>query len=439
MGYAAIIADDLTGACDSGIQLYKKGYAVQVLIDRAACLNLKRESPYIYSVSTDTRSTGNEQAYQAVRETASTLREKGITWFYKKVDSVLRGSTGRELEAMLDELGYDVALIAPAYPVAGRIVRNGRLLVNTSCSSADFSGVKAIAKSAKGSCGTIELDAVRSENPLDFQQAVTECYRSGNRLMLVDSETEEDMKRIAHSIGRLPLRILPAGSAGLISHLRCLLERESAAHFQVIQREEGEKASASLPIVMVIGTRHPVTLAQVESLKQCPDDYAFFLLESEGLTEEAIPRQLEQAQATFYAQPGLQHKRCIVVTTNRIYRGTGKAVEVGSDVFNGAITNALAQATHWVLECCGCSSLVLSGGATASAVLEHLGAHQITLMDEPMPGIVAGYTVRKGQRLYVATKSGGFGEKQALADLVRYMQALEHRYCAPDRRQAMQA
>ena len=31
MPQCIVVADDLTGACDSGIQLHKRGYAVQVL------------------------------------------------------------------------------------------------------------------------------------------------------------------------------------------------------------------------------------------------------------------------------------------------------------------------------------------------------------------------------------------------------------------------
>ena len=95
MSHAAIIADDLTGACDSGIQLHKRGYAVQVLIDAAAYKGLEDRPQYIYAVNTDTRSILPEEAYEKVYKTATALQKNGITWFYKKVDSVLRGSTGR--------------------------------------------------------------------------------------------------------------------------------------------------------------------------------------------------------------------------------------------------------------------------------------------------------------------------------------------------------
>ena len=42
--------------------------------------------------------------------------------FYKKIDSTLRGQPDVEIEAMLDELGFDLAFIVPSFPANGRKV-----------------------------------------------------------------------------------------------------------------------------------------------------------------------------------------------------------------------------------------------------------------------------------------------------------------------------
>src|SRR5439155_13896885 len=50
-------------------------------------------------------------------------------WIYKKVDSVLRGHLLVELEAMMDQLGLNRALLVPANPSLERVVRNGQYFV----------------------------------------------------------------------------------------------------------------------------------------------------------------------------------------------------------------------------------------------------------------------------------------------------------------------
>ena len=46
-------------------------------------------------------------------------------WQVKKIDSTLRGNPGGELEAMMAAQGCRMAVVAPAYPAAGRHTRTG--------------------------------------------------------------------------------------------------------------------------------------------------------------------------------------------------------------------------------------------------------------------------------------------------------------------------
>ncbi len=48
----------------------------------------------------------------------------------KKIDSTLRGNPGGELEAMMAAQGCRMAVVAPAYPAAGRHTRDGRCYVH---------------------------------------------------------------------------------------------------------------------------------------------------------------------------------------------------------------------------------------------------------------------------------------------------------------------
>ena len=50
-----------------------------------------------------------------------------------------------------------------------------------------------------------------------------------------------------------------------------------------------------------------------------------------------------------------------------------------------------------------------------------MGAQKIQLFDEPMSGIVTGYISDKDRVMLISTKSGGFGDKYALDELIDYM------------------
>lgn len=61
-------------------------------------------------------------------------------------------------------------------------------------------------------------------------------------------------------------------------------------------------------------------------------------------------------------------------------------------------------------------ALVITGGETASIVLEPLGATGIDLLDEPEPGVVRGSLIGR-LAVPVLIKAGGFGDDALLLRL----------------------
>jgi uncharacterized protein YgbK (DUF1537 family) len=54
----------------------------------------------------------------------------GADWIYKKTDSVLRGQVTPEIEAIMEELGINRALLAPANPSLGRVIQDEKYFVH---------------------------------------------------------------------------------------------------------------------------------------------------------------------------------------------------------------------------------------------------------------------------------------------------------------------
>ncbi|MBI4874239.1 MAG: hypothetical protein HY822_06375 [Acidobacteria bacterium] len=120
---ALAIADDATGALETGAQFARRGAATQVWFgegwperDRAAAL----------VIDTETRHLPPREAYRRVRE----LPAGGFQRVYKKTDSTLRGNISAEFRALLEMFPGRPLVYAPAYPALGRTVERGELLVD---------------------------------------------------------------------------------------------------------------------------------------------------------------------------------------------------------------------------------------------------------------------------------------------------------------------
>src|SRR5215210_5135759 len=116
----AIIADDLTGAADAGVQLVHAGYRTAVFFGESEVLADDLDA---VSFDTDSRTMPAGFAAKRVLEAAHTAREARIV--YKKLDSTLRGNVAAELAAALGGARRKSVVVAPAFPAAGRTTVGG--------------------------------------------------------------------------------------------------------------------------------------------------------------------------------------------------------------------------------------------------------------------------------------------------------------------------
>ncbi len=116
----AVIADDLTGAADSGIQFRRMVAPVYMIAhtDLAkADLEPKAEALSVY---TNTRALSGVTAKAMVAKTAESLALWRPERIYKKIDSCMRGNVGPEADALVETLGMEASFIAPSFPAQGR-------------------------------------------------------------------------------------------------------------------------------------------------------------------------------------------------------------------------------------------------------------------------------------------------------------------------------
>ena len=99
-----VIADDFTGALDTGVQFASYGAATKVIVGTGLQALEADAQTQVLVVDAETRHLPAAQAYDTVYRLVRWAKEKKIGCIYKKTDSALRGNIGAEL-ARLPESG----------------------------------------------------------------------------------------------------------------------------------------------------------------------------------------------------------------------------------------------------------------------------------------------------------------------------------------------
>ncbi len=125
-GWIFAIADDLTGALETGAKFAAHGFTVRVTTELSVSA-----PPCVQAlvIETETRHLAAGQAAHVVCEAASSASRFHPWLVYKKTDSTLRGNIAAEFRALQNVFPDRALTYAPAYPAMGRTVKDGRLLV----------------------------------------------------------------------------------------------------------------------------------------------------------------------------------------------------------------------------------------------------------------------------------------------------------------------
>lgn len=421
----AIIADDLSSATDCGAQVVRSGLSVVVPLGGYS-LPTQAHATQVISVDTDSRSLSAEQAYTKVRAASQQLVAEGWTDFYKSVDSTLRGNLGAEIEAVLDIVKPDCAVIAPAFPKYGRTTVNGvqclhgRPLHETEFGTdptapvRDADIARRLAEGSRRKAGRLMLDQVRA-GPTQIERAVRELLADGIELVVVDIAEQEDLKRICLGLSQSDLRVVWVGSTGLAEFVP--LAFGVIATSQVINQNHGIDPRPALALVGSASetTREQLRYAQNNNSLNIINLDPARLIEN-GTTAAA---ELEGADSSLRAALDSGHDAALVVRASRdeisATQQLGAALNLTAAQVAQRIVDGLAQAGS-MLVCEGrISGMVATGGDTANALCTALGTQALEILGEVEVGIPIMRLLGE-QSLPLVTKAGGFGSQAAIGD-----------------------
>ena len=412
----AIVADDLTGAMDSGAQLLG---AVPVVVEVSPDIGAAHAVPAATTLVINTQSRGAAAASAAarVRAACARLRAASRTAWFKKLDSTLRGNVGAELAALHAALAPCTILCTPALPAQARTVVTGELLVQgqpvmrtpyrdeivaAAGSAVLDSQVSNIVRRQWPTCRVLRLAAPAV--PARLVGAV----RAGVDLVVADAASDAHLRQLVAAgrhLLRCGRRLLWAGSAAL---LRALAPPATAA-------VGSWEWSAAAPLLLVAGSRRSLLQAQLRAALAQPPRPLGVCLQAPAAGAGAPRWKLAggapggRAEAVARAAGALAAGGDLFVWS----APPATAAEPGSET----VSLALAEFAGEVLERSAGrpGSLLLVGGDTACACLRRLGIGAVALAGEAEPYVPWGRAVGgPWAGSAVISKAGGFGDAGTL-------------------------
>lgn len=121
----AIIADDLTGALDTGTPFVEAGLKVVVAIEVEALADALARDPEVLVVNTASRALPEGEAAARIEATLSAFGALRPDIVFKKIDSRLKGNVAAESMALSKGTGRSHIVVAPAIPDQQRFTVDG--------------------------------------------------------------------------------------------------------------------------------------------------------------------------------------------------------------------------------------------------------------------------------------------------------------------------
>ncbi len=422
-----IIADDLTGANDTALQFHLRGANTQILLsDEIEPFNIA--GTQAWAISTESRNVTPHEAYEKVKHTAQVFLDVlKPDYFYKKIDSTVRGNIAVETLAILEVLGWDAAVVIPAFPSEGRVTVGGYHLLKgipierTEMARDPHSPIMEshlptflktqLPEEYHNLVASLDLSTVmKGAGPIIIK--LNELIKAGKKLIVADAVSTTDIEQIVLAIEKSEYSILPAGTAAAARAF-------SNVWFPDIDIDCVTKTLSELPKFIVSGSATQITANQIERLEQSEEfdeNTLIISLDLEtvlgGVKEDLVGRIVSN----------LADNNIVVVHTSNLIKNfdgfsdESLRAELTKAELAGVITDFLAELTKQVIEKKELILITL-GGETSYKCCSKIGTMQLQLIDEVAPAIAL---CMDHDARWVVTKSGNLGGVNTLIDILRY-------------------
>ena len=425
-----ILADDFTGALDTGVQFSGKGIRTQVVVS-SHWVEPDSDCDVIV-IDVETRHVPKEKAYEIVNDVCQRAVKYGIRCFYKKTDSALRGNVGSELQAAADAVFGKNIVFVPAFPAMRRITVDGvhyidGIPVKESVFGQDpfepvmYDRVDELLRATGYKGGVIgvgkaerKLQAAEERKTQASEERGQKAAEAAKQqLFLYDAETDADLDEIAEAVSKKSDIPILAGCAGFAAKLPELLKLPVKKSGDVKLKEN---------LVFLCGSVNPITKSQIvygekmgiPRIHLKPEEKLEISYWNQPVGLEKI-RQL--------AKDGMQH---IIIDSND-EEGHNDTMEYAAkkgysiEDVRVRISETLGYLLKKLIDAGMEGTYLITGGDTLIGFMKAIGVSELEPVNEIRPGCVLTSLNYQDKKHYVITKSGGFGQERLIEQLTRIL------------------
>lgn len=399
-----VVADDLTGATDTGHQFAARGFETTVRVTDDA--DIDRSDVVVYDTDSRYRDEGT-----AADRVARAIDAHPDAVVYKKVDSTLRGNLVAEIGAAAEATDADLVLVAPAFPATGRVtvggvhVVEGRPVAETAAgrdpdSPVDDSHVPTLLDGLEYPVDhlpltTVERGADDVESHLaSLVEAGTEADRP--KVVVCDAARDGHLESLAAAASRLDDTVVYVGSGGLARYVRL------------------ESATAG-GVLGVVGSASPRTFEQLGALEE-----GWLVVVDTDLAvrdPEAAAREAADRAADAMGRHGVAVLTAATSTAD--VEGTlraGVAAGLTEAETRERIASVLGRSARTVSDTGEVDGLFATGGAVATRLLDSLDASGLGLTGREVTSGVPVSRIADGPAAGtpIVTKAGAFGDERTI-------------------------
>lgn len=384
-----LIADDFTGAMDTGAQFADYGF------DTSFALS---SFPASQVVVLNTASREIQPHESRARCIQAVRRLQGRTLF-KKIDSLLRGHIGAELDGLVSASIRSKIVVCPISPHQGHMVRDGLLFVHDtpvheSIFKADpaFPAHTSSVAELVGIPSThLALETVRRP----VQELANAISMAPTAVVTVDAIDAEDLLQVSRAI--LMNNFLPCGGAGLANAwAQTLTGGKPFEKKTAFPHPDG-------PLLIVAGSANAKTHEQISALASHPESLIWKI---------NVPLSHGEKEAWFeIVQAKWSDVRVVVMCPGRQFTVRDPEWLIFYQTVSCLAVELLQRIRP--------ASILITGGETGNHLCGLLDVHAVRLIGEALPGIPFG-KVSGGQadKITLLTKAGGNGQADCLEKIV---------------------
>jgi uncharacterized protein YgbK (DUF1537 family) len=401
-----VVADDLTGAADTGNQFAARGFVTEWASMGAEL----RQETQVRVINTESRYEPPEKAAERVHRA---VEGNPASVVYKKIDSTLRGNLAAETDAAVAAADADLALVAPAFPANGRTIVGDFHLVDGTPVAETAEGndpeqpvpssrLTAAFSSSSAPVRHLPLDVV-SKGPEVVRDRLDGFLDDGPTIVACDATRPRHCSALTTAAGRLDTAVLYVGSGGL------------AAHVPITDRRTRTLG--------VVGSVNETTLAQLNHVET---DAVVLLDGSRAVTDPAaavesvVPAVIEMLERTGTAVLTAARGEDDLAKTLATARSEGVEERVARD----RVATALGRVVAEIASATTLTGVFVTGGSVAERVLEATESRRVRLTGQAVAdGIPLGTVVGSPlDGVPIVTKAGGFGGERAIVNSLAHLE-----------------